>query len=604
MPHFFGDAGSTTTPQQAAHRPVLTALVTAVLAVGGGPATAQNAFRFQQVAITGQTAPGVTGEEEYARFGGLVLNQRGDVAFAAALQTGDGPNAVVVNSENGSAIFGPAPDNGFALGLLAREDQPAPGVSDAAEFDRLGEIVLNDVGQAAFEARLRRGPGGGFVGTPNDDAVFGPAITGSGFIQVARENEPAPGVSDGAEFDDFNLRGLTTAGVVAFAAELRRGDPPGAGPVGETNNDAIFGQTGGSSAPTLLAREDALAPGTGDAAEFDMFVSRSPAFNATGGVAFAAFLRTGDGPVVSDSEDAALFASAGGPQGLQLVAREGQQPVGIGDGAVYNDFGVPVINSSADVAFVASLRTDGSLFDENGFNDRALFGPVDGAGSDLGLLARAGDPAPGVSDGAVFSVFNPKLNDAGQVAFEATLRTGRGFGATVVDGSNAQALFGPTGDADSPFALIAREGEVAPGVSDGAVFDGFSTSALNAEGDLAFLALLRAGADPGAFGTGLGLFAYVDGELDLILRNGDSFGVLSPDINGIETRVIERIQYSPTSLTNNFNGSGTLLVLLEFTDGTEGVFTVDLTRIPEPSALSVALVALVACCGSKGQPRP
>ncbi|MGF1607346.1 MAG: choice-of-anchor tandem repeat NxxGxxAF-containing protein [Rhodothalassiaceae bacterium] len=112
----------------------------------------------------------------------------------------------------------------------------------------------------------------------------------------------------------------------------------------------------------------------------------------------------------------------------------------------------------------------------DGTNDFGIF-------TSSGLVARAGEQAPGTG-GAVFSDFvSPNLNDAGEVAFESVL-TGAGVGITNNSGIFAQL-------ADGTLELILRKGDmfdVGGGdlrtIAGLNLFDGLDDNG----GDLAFLA--------------------------------------------------------------------------------------------------------------------
>ena len=212
------------------HQPRLTTCAALTAACALSLTAAAGPLTFNQVALTGESAPGVADGAAFGSFSFPALNASGDVAFRAELQTGTGPT---VTFDNAFAIFGPTSGAGSVLGLIAREDAPAPGVSDGAAFDFFdSEVVLNASGDVAFEADLRTSSGAAvieFGPDSNDEAIFGPTSgAGSGFGGalglIARENDLAPGVADGAEFDIFvGEPVLNGSGDVAFEALLRTG---------------------------------------------------------------------------------------------------------------------------------------------------------------------------------------------------------------------------------------------------------------------------------------------------------------------------------------------------------------------------------------------
>ena len=442
-----------------------------------------------------------------------------------------------------------------------------------AEFNFFNAPALNAAGDVAFLAGLRTGDSGPTVDFTNDSAIFGPTPSaGGGLGIVARAGDPAPDAG-GAEFNSFGSPALNAAGDVAFAAFLRTGET---GPtVTGSNNQAIFGPTpSGGGGLGIVAREDDPAPDAGGA-EFSLLSDVS--LNTAGDVAFRAVLRTGDtGPTVSSNKRDAIF----GPTpsgGLGLLARQGD-PAPDAGGAEFDFFNTPALNAAGDVAFRAFLRSGDTGPTVSGDNDYAIFGPTLSGGGGLGLLAREDDPAPGAG-GAEFDVFNnPALNAAGDVAFFAVLRTGDS-GSTVT-GDNNDAIFGPT--PSGGLGIVAREGDPAPDAG-GAEFSGFGNPALNAAGDVAFLAGLRTGdSGPTVTGTNNGaLYALVDGEFQLIVREGDLFTVTFQDAMTTEDRTISFIGFN---MHNGLSDTRQLAFQLTFTDGTSGIFT---TFIPEPTSLAL-----------------
>ena len=431
----------------------------------------------------------------------------------------------------------------------------APGV-DGAEFGGFnpgigpGGPAINASGDVAFKTLL--------TGTgPDVRAIFGPTSgAGSPLGLLAQEGVPAPGVEDGAELSlFFNHLSLNASGDVAFLAFL-----------GSENIPAIFGPTSGAGSPLgpiVQARNQ--APGM-DGRVFSFF--GFPAFNASGDIAFeAGFFSSGT---------AVFGPTAGAGSPLGPIAQQNEVAPGVDDGAVFGpltgEFFDLSLNASGDVAFGAILRTEPGFPLEGESAGSAIFGPTAGAGSPLGLIVRSGDPAPGVSDGAEFAGGNPSmLNDSGDVVITGGLRTGTGN----VNSNNNSAIFGPTAGAGSPLGLIVRENTPAPGVDDGATFDNFtfrnsSSPSLNASGDISFVAELRTGTgDVVDESNDAGLFTAVDGEFQLVVREGDLFTVTLPDGSSTEDRTISSIVFSQ----NGMNDAGMLVFILNFTDGTQGIFT-------------------------------
>ncbi|MEM7626906.1 MAG: choice-of-anchor tandem repeat NxxGxxAF-containing protein [Planctomycetota bacterium] len=528
---------------------------------------------FNQIALTGDLAPGVDDGAVFDDFYFPSLNSVGDVAFRASLRSGDGPGAMEVDEDRSTAVFGPEAGAGSTLSVLARAGDLAPGVADGAVFDFFSSPQLNASGDVAFNAVLRtgNGPGAGDVDASNDRVIVGPG-SGSGMALsvLARTGNPAPGVTDGAAFLTLGPTALTTTGDVTFTAFLRTGDGPGAGKVDFDNDGAFFGpRSDTGSALGILVRERGPSPGVYDGSTIK-YIQAFPITNSSGDIAFSAVITTG----------VAVFGPRAGTGSRSgILVRDGAPAPGVTDVAEFGGFDYVTLNDTGDVAFITSLRTGDGLGagDVDDTNQKAVFGPEAGAGSALGVLVREGDPAPGVTDDAVFDHFGfINLNAAGDIAFRAWLRGGEERVLGAPDPSNV-AVFGPGAGAGSALDVLARAGDPAPGVDDGAVFRSFDGVRINAAGTVTFGAALRTGDEPGAGEVNINnqsaLFAYVNGVLELIVREGDLFTVDLTD-SLAETRTISHINSS-----GGFNDAGEMALSLAFTDGTSGIFTV---TIPEP----------------------
>ena len=329
----------------------------------------------------------------------------------------------------------------------------------------------------------------------------------------------------------------------------------GSGQAAFTANLGSFGAGAGiyAGAPgsvQLIATHGAAAPAGGN---YDRF--SSPALNGAGQVAFRADLSGG-----SSSEG--IFA--GTPGSLQAVALQGDAtPAG---GTFTGGFFSPVLNNSGQVAFNAGL-TGGS----------ATSGIFVGAAGSLQAAALRGAAAP--AGGNYNSFFRQVLNDSGQIAFAADL----------IGGSATSGVFVGTPGAIRAAAL---QGTAAPG---GGTFATFNNPTLNNSGQVAFTATLA--------GTGVtasndrGLFAGSADGVVAIVREGDSVDV-DPSA-AVDLRVVSGISFlnvfgGQDGSGVSFTDFGLLAYTLNFTDGSAGVFTTQLTPVPEPAGLLAVAAAGLA----------
>ena len=83
--------------------------------------------------------------------------------------------------------------------------------------------------------------------------------------------------------------------------------------------------------------------------------SQQPAINASGRVAFSAFL-TGEG--VTDTNQTVLLSDFGG-SGLEVIARQGAQAPGLPEGVFLDSFVDPLLNDADMLAFVSRHAGEG-----------------------------------------------------------------------------------------------------------------------------------------------------------------------------------------------------------------------------------------------------
>ncbi len=282
-------------------------------------------------------------------FHGPVMNADGQVAFGGYIK-GTG-----VTTASNSAIW---KGNAASLTLVAREDSVAPGTGGAqfADFNHTFLFpVINNDGRTAFVGTLK---GAGVTAT-NDTGIWkeGPA----GLELVARSGAPAPGTT--AVFSTFNdnlfVPIINGQGKTAFRARLT-----GAG-VTAANDSGIWSE--GALSPALVAREGAVAPGTGNALFVDLAVtSAAPIMNGAGQTAFFSTL---SGPGVNFTNNAGIWATD--PDGdVVLVARLGDPfQVGPGDIRTIGLLDLQVKRTGGQDGLPSSFNDAGELTFIVGFTD-------------------------------------------------------------------------------------------------------------------------------------------------------------------------------------------------------------------------------------------
>ncbi len=310
-----------------------------------------------------------------------------------------------------------------------------------------------------------------------------------------------PRLGSGVRFTSFNAPVINDAGQTAFSGRLT-----GTGVTNFLNDNGIWSERGGLGL-NLLARAGNQAPGTAAAVNFKSL--DAPVLNGAGQTAFVGDL-TGTG--VGGNNDYGIWSESSG-SGMALLAREGSQAPGVAAGVnfsdlsslVFTDAGL-VFNNAGQVAFLGRLAGTGV----SSINDYGIWS--EGGGSGLALLAREGSQAPGMATNVSFtSLRAPVLNSAGQAAFFGTIS---GPGVPL----NGRSIWSQGGGAG--LALIAKDGDHAPGTSTGVNFSGFGDPVLNNAGQVAFWGGLTGTGVTSSNNSGVWSGGGVSG-VTLIARSGD-----------------------------------------------------------------------------------
>jgi hypothetical protein len=504
---------------------------------------------------------------------------------------------------------------------VALSGQQAPGSADGVIYQTFDLPALNVAGRTAFGAVLS----GSGVNSDNERGMWS---EGAGpLVLVAREGSQAPGAPNGVNFRRFRVAEspiepplLNAAGQTAFRASLT-----------ESIATGIWSEDSGSLA--LVALVGTPAPGPPDSGDFGTLYK--PLLNDVGKTAFAAISRR-------------VGIWSEGPGGLDLVMRAGDPAPGTPAGVTYTNHSSPALNNSGEVAFFSGLS-----------------GSVPGSGmwagepDNIRLVARSGVQAPGAESGVafgnvmIFPGFNePALNNAGQVAFTATLA------GPEVDGTNS---FGIWSEGSGTLALVARSGSPAPGTPDGVNFRFSSFPSpppvpiFNDAGQTAFIGeLVGSGVDST---NNSGIWLDSSGQLDLLVREGNpapgadgtSFagfgslalnassqaaftasltgdgmndannrGIWATDLGGSpqlivregdllevapgEFRTIHSLEFIAGSgngdgRASGFNNRGQLAFRASFIDGSSGLFVSNVVAIPEPQSLVLFALAMTFVLG-------
>lgn len=368
-------------------------------------------------------------------------------------------------------VLVPAGAGVFTYKKVALTGDPAPGTTET--FGEFAEAPsVSPSGNVGLHAYLERDAD---CDHTNDEGVWG---GGPDTLQLwGREGDPAPGVP-GETLHWFLTPNVTDAGDLA---------------VGMRFNDNTYSDwSGAPGAAALAVREGDPAPGT--TRDFTDVPLR-PSVNSGGTLALTCQVNSGS------SSDQGIWT--GQPGSMSLLVREGDPAPGIAGLVNLWSPGGVLINNSDQVAFRTNLSGD-TTDDTNS----ALYA---GDAGSLAPVVREGDAAPGTG-GAAYSRFDDmSFNNSAHLAFTSKL-TGTG-----VTADNDYAVFS---NASGSMDLIAREGDAAPGMGTGAVFDVVGDDLLiSNDGKVAFIGRATGGTVTSANDYGLW---FGDGNgLELVVREGD-----------------------------------------------------------------------------------
>ncbi len=202
----------------------------------------------------------------------------------------------------------------------------------------------------------------------------------------------------------------------------------------ERYDHAVYSE--GSGTLSLVAKQRTQPPGT--ASNIRYLGLGDLTLNDSGAVAYWASLSG------STSSDYAIFSNRSGAN--SLIARANQQAIGYSSGVTYGYFFGPDFTNSGKIAFSIYPNTGSSSLHPPG----AVY--TDVGSSSLQLVARTGDPAPGIPGSNYGPLGLPTyLNSAGDLAF-----------AFNVDDTDNYAFW--TKKATGPVTLLIRGGDPAPGL--------------------------------------------------------------------------------------------------------------------------------------------
>jgi len=297
------------------------------------------------------------------------INDEGTVAFLASLR--DGGQAIVIGNGGATTMLYATGDSFAAFPLTAPGINDAGTVAFVAELVSAASSIFTGNGGPTTTIADTSGRFRSFISqrSPISEAgavAFSANLTAGGSGVFSGSGDPVTTIADSTgPFTLFSFQSINRAGTVAFAA-------------GTSGLDAIVAGDGG---PLSVLYDTS--------GRFSSF--RPPDINDAGTVAFFAQL---------DDSSTGIFSGNGGP--VTTIA---------GSSSSFMPFNDPGVNNQGMVAFTAFL----------GLDNIGIFTGPDAIGD---RVVASGDPLFGST--VVGIEFDPNgLNDAGQIAFSASLADGR-----------------------------------------------------------------------------------------------------------------------------------------------------------------------------------
>lgn len=460
-----------------------------------------------------------------------------------------GQVALRARVDGDSTIFSEGGGNGLETIAIADSE-----VSLSGAPTRLGRFFnvpnINNQGQVAFAAQLS--------GVLSDDILVKQGSTGA-LELVAQEGSDIG--SSGIRLESLSIVTPLFNDLGQIAAEGRLFSPSSSG-IGS------FSEGRGSTIEVLtIPGGDAF--GQADGITFSAILDLA-AMNDWGRSVLIAGLAGVDTP---SGLSQALFTHGAG-NGLEIIEESGNPVDAIGPGVSLGNFLAATINNSDDIAFSNLLSGSGI----NSANNSGLFRRQNGG--DLELIAREGDLAPGTTDETRFLSIaggpgSILMNSQSNIAFLANL-TG-----PAVTNANDRAIFLST--PEDGLQLIAREGQIAPGLEDGSTLTSLGAFAFNDRNQVAITSFLPPSAAVISGRTGLWA-TDLRGDLQLIAAEGTLIDVSddpsSPDLRMVEAATINSTSGSGDGKARHFNNEGQLLIQADFVGTTGGFFVSDAVATP------------------------
>jgi hypothetical protein len=405
------------------------------------PAGAQS-VAFRIVALTGTDGPygpGLGPGVVYSTLSGVgPIDDAGRVSFGATMP---GVSGSIWTERSTTKV------------ALAKTGEQAAGLPAGVLYSGNLWYQTNHHGVHAWRASIA-GPG---VTSSTNQGLWSEASGAP--VLILRKGEVAPGTPEGSTFSGMTPWGLNNAGRIVFVGGIE-------GPLVGVSTNGIWTISGPGTAELVVLRNDPV-PGDPGFVFDNLGV---PAIDGEGFVTvWAAAVSTTTNKYIG------LWTNRSGS--MAAIARTGQQAPGTPQGCVFSSLDNPYVDSQGRTAFFAAVSGPGV----SGVNEAGVWAET-GTPTNLILLARAGEPAPGTAQGVNFARFFPPLLMGNGTFVLPALVAGPG-----VTSSSERGLWIHE---DGALRLLVMAGQGAPGTGPGVTFSTVAGPTCNERGQVAFSGFL------------------------------------------------------------------------------------------------------------------
>jgi hypothetical protein len=451
-----------------------------------------------------------------------------------------------------NAIF--AQGGGGLSNIPAVQGEPAPGTTGAATVGNwvsFSDPVIAPKGNYAFAAKIS-GP------TANANGLW---TNASGQLRLAlQQGKPVPGLNPAGNLSSILSYSMNDGNLFALIKV--------AGPAASSTVLLRLSNNGSGAVLLRAGAEGLMIDGTAHTVKSFTALSPAPAspgdgrWNGTNAILARVVATETNNPKVTRQ---ALLRISSDTGAIQVLSHGGHAAPEVASGRSYQSFGLPATATNG-FNFAFSGKLDGFGDGVSATNDTALI--FTGTGSIFNAFAREGGDVPGIATGAKYSAFSDPIVSVDNVGVDALFLATLKSGAGVTAANNGALIFGPPVKPANLSLLVRTGADAAQPLADNLE----PTEPITRYGAFTAFALTRKARNTPVFvanlkgapkSSNVALFARgSDGSVRRLLRTGD-------ELDGRKVKTFTLLKPVPKAFAaaRSFNGTGSVVVQLRFTDG-------------------------------------